>query len=369
MNFSYKFFEQLVSCNFAQLPNKIVHNFIHAQSGNIESRTQLNCTSTDLINRCIMHSILQSMDGAQSVLSISSNEANISFDIVLKESKSLAIVGLMPDSILFYNVDLSCYVEVSLYGDEVTSVHFYFSSDWSMLLKMKKHIDYLRATYTTKIKKDRTIFFLTKSNHGFSWLERELTGDSKNLTEELMTMNYGKDFLIHNKNITRQLNEKSSGLYIFNGMQGTGKTSYIQHLIGSINRDFLYVPESLIEILADPSFIQVLMEKENAVLILEDAERAILKRQKGHSSPSGISNLLNMSDGIIGNVIKMPIILTFNSDLEDLDPAILRKGRCNYKHTFDKLSVSDAQDLAKYLKKDMKITEPTALSDIYNYGE
>ena len=58
----------------------------------------------------------------------------------------------------------------------------------------------------------------------------------------------------------------------------------------------------------------------------EDAEKVIGDRQNSGSSV-GVSNLLNLSDGILGDILNIHVIATFNMDKERIDSALLRKGR------------------------------------------
>ena len=68
------------------------------------------------------------------------------------------------------------------------------------------------------------------------------------------------------------------------------------------------------------------MKHKNSVLVIEDAERVISDRQ-GHGSSAGVSNILNLTDGILGDCLNIQIIATFNMARERIDSALLRKGR------------------------------------------
>ena len=51
--------------------------------------------------------------------------------------------------------------------------------------------------------------------------------------------------------------------------------------------------------LMDPDFIQLLINNPNSVLIIEDAENIIMDRKMNNSS--SVSNLLNISDGLLAD--------------------------------------------------------------------
>jgi ATP-dependent 26S proteasome regulatory subunit len=117
--------------------------------------------------------------------------------------------------------------------------------------------------------------------------------------------------------------------------------------------------------LSEPSIIPFLMEHRNSILIIEDAERVISDRELNGSS-AGVSNILNLTDGILGDCLNIQIIATFNMKREKIDQALLRKGRLIVEHKFTKLSVDETNKLLKSLKKDFVSKEEMCLADIYN---
>jgi len=186
-----------------------------------------------------------------------------------------------------------------------------------------------------------------------------------------LELNYGKKFKEVHDTVSQRLTEKPNGLYMFHGAPGTGKTTYIKYLAGKINRDFIYIPTNMLEYFTtDPNSLSVLLKKPNSVLVLEDAEKAILKRE-GSGSSSSVSSLLNLSDGIMSDIMKTAIILTYNCSKQDIDEALRRKGRLQIDYEFDLLSKEDSITLAESLKYPPEIIEEEikdkmSLADIYN---
>ena len=196
---------------------------------------------------------------------------------------------------------------------------------------------------------------------------------SVNLPEDLdLELNYGKKFLEVDKTIQERLLEKPNGLFMFHGMPGTGKTTYIKYLASRVKRDFIYIPTTMIEnFTSDPNCLHTLIQKPNSVIILEDAEKAILKRHGDGMDSSAVSSLLNLSDGILSDILKTSVIVTYNCPKQDIDDALKRKGRLQAEYEFAALSIEDAKKLAKSLKYpkkfiEEKIIEPLSISDIYN---
>jgi ATP-dependent 26S proteasome regulatory subunit len=100
------------------------------------------------------------------------------------------------------------------------------------------------------------------------------------------------------------------------------------------------------------------------VLLIEDAEPLLAKRQEGVRI-QGVTNLLNMTDGLLNDMLKLQIICTFNVDLRKLDSALLRPGRLLARKEFKALSVLDANLLAQRLGIKHHFTKPTTLGEVY----
>jgi hypothetical protein len=182
-----------------------------------------------------------------------------------------------------------------------------------------------------------------------------------------LKLNYGESFIKVNDAIVKKLNENNGkGIILLHGDPGTGKTSYIKYLTTLIKeKDILFIPPSMAEMLSEPSIIPFLMDHKNSILIIEDAERVISDRE-GNGSPAGVSNILNLTDGILGDCLSIQIVATFNMKREKIDQALLRKGRLIAEHKFEKLTVEESNKLLKHIKKDHKVSEGLTLADIYN---
>ena len=182
-----------------------------------------------------------------------------------------------------------------------------------------------------------------------------------------LDLNYGAEFLkIHNLIIERLNKPNDKGIILLHGDPGTGKTSYIKHLTSLImDKDILFIPPSMAEMLSEPTIIPFLMDHKNSILIIEDAERVIGDRE-GNGSPAGVSNILNLTDGILGDCLNIQVVATFNMKREKIDKALLRKGRLIAEHKFEKLSIEDTNKLLKNLNKEQISEEGMCLADIYN---
>lgn len=176
--------------------------------------------------------------------------------------------------------------------------------------------------------------------------------------------NYNEDFKeIHNI-IANKLNvENSKGLVLLHGIPGTGKTTYIRYLLNKVNKKFIFIPPNLTNHISDPNFISFFLDNRNCILIIEDAENILKKRSDGSSQ--SISNILNLSDGLLADCLNIQIIATFNTNISEIDEALLRKGRLIAEYEFKSLT----NDRIKKLKEKLQIAEEgeaKTLSEIYN---
>jgi ATP-dependent 26S proteasome regulatory subunit len=151
---------------------------------------------------------------------------------------------------------------------------------------------------------------------------------------------------------------------LLHGLPGTGKTTYLRYLIGKIKKRVLFVSPSVAGDIMNPDFIQLLVGNPNSVLIIEDAENVITDRKL--SNNASVSNLLNISDGLLADFLNVQLICTFNSSLTMIDSALLRKGRLIAKHEFGKLSIEKAQRLSNHFGFDTVIDKPKTIAEIAN---
>jgi ATP-dependent 26S proteasome regulatory subunit len=109
-----------------------------------------------------------------------------------------------------------------------------------------------------------------------------------------------------------------------------------------------------------------LLDNKNCVLVIEDAEELILSRDNHHNSK--LSFLLNLTDGLLGESLGIQIIATFNTDLKNIDKALLRKGRLTSIYEFTTLEVSKTNILLQKLGHEVEIDKPMSLADIFNFN-
>ena len=176
---------------------------------------------------------------------------------------------------------------------------------------------------------------------------------------------YNDDIIPFNMELTKKLKEKNSkGIVFLHGKPGTGKTTYIRHLVEQIDKKIIYIPSNMAHQLADPKFLDFMANNKNSILIIEDAESVISSREKNRSNT--ISNLLNISDGLLSDCLNIQIICTFNISIFEVDQAFLRAGRLLGAYEFKPLCTMKANALIKKHQLNKVINEPTSIANLFS---
>lgn len=181
--------------------------------------------------------------------------------------------------------------------------------------------------------------------------------------------NYNDDFLpVHEKVVgwLGDFSQNNNKLVLFHGVPGSGKTNYIKYLLSQspeVNK--IYIPPHFVQSMADPAFLPIIRREKKSVLIIEDAEKILSKRE--HTSDNSlISILLNLCDGIMASVLDFKIIATFNVDEDLIDDALKRRGRMFLKYKFDALNEEKTKTLFRKVHNCEPEKKTMTLSEIYN---
>lgn len=287
----------------------------------------------------------------------------------LKESEIIEnhrkYVGIKVEQYYFVNKKNKTTILISS-KNESNEISYRFSINYSTRNCVLEDIINQEELKKYEIELKKKNISLIKSEMGHLDLEEY----DLNIPDMDLELNYGLNFLkLHETIIKRLNNPNDKGIVLFHGSPGTGKTSYIKYLTRLItNKEILFIPPSMAETLSEPSIIPFLMEHKNSILIIEDAEKVISDRDVNGSS-IGVSNILNLTDGILGDCLNIQIVATFNMKREKIDQALLRKGRLIAEHKFTPLSVEESNKLLIHNGSEKRVDKPTSLADIYNIDE
>lgn len=242
----------------------------------------------------------------------------------------------------------------------------YVLFDNEHIKETEKFIEAINRFYLPPVGDSNAYWRIAASQEGY-YLEKGRIKCPQNFDVDKL---YNDSFMKEDEKIMNFIKEEDkSGLVILHGEKGTGKSSYIKHLVNANpDRKFVYVPSSFITLLGEPSFGSFLISLNNHVIVLEDCENAIRDR-KSNASASAVSLLLNMTDGILSDDLGIKFICTFNDDMRNIDPALLRKGRLVSKYEFTALDVEKAQKLLEERGIKDKINKPLSLAEIFHFED
>ncbi|WP_324720520.1 AAA family ATPase [Salinimicrobium sp. HB62] len=179
---------------------------------------------------------------------------------------------------------------------------------------------------------------------------------------------YNDDFPVFHEKILEILQEKDkSGLHLLYGKPGTGKSTYIRYLCGLVKKEIVFLPGQMAQNLDNIAMTRYLMDNANCILVIEDAEELIVSRDQQRNS--NLAMILNITDGILGESLGIQIIATFNTDVQNIDPALKRKGRLKSAYEFKALVPEKANVLLKEQNSNFSSDEEMTLAEIYNISE
>lgn len=192
------------------------------------------------------------------------------------------------------------------------------------------------------------------------------------LSDEMLDLHYGTKFAEWTASFAAGLGQ--NGLSILRGKPGTGKTSFLRHLIYTLTEThrFYYLPVDSFGLLQAQMTDFLASERRKSedavfVLVLEDAEQLLLNRRSHRDGLA--STLLNFTDGFIGDMVKAHLICTINGDVKDLDDAVLRPGRQRFFREFDLLAWPEAEALAAKLNITLTEKRGYSLAELYHFRD
>ena len=224
-------------------------------------------------------------------------------------------------------------------------------------------ISKLKKFKKRKPRKKPEISLLVNADYGLDTKSFKIERPKLNIED-----NYNNDFQEVHQTILKRLTKKNDkGLVLLHGKPGTGKTSYIRYLLTMVKKNVIFLPPNMASQITNPDLISSLIDNSNSIFVIEDAENIVMNREMNGSSP--VSAILNISDGLLADCLNIQIICSFNTDISQIDNALMRKGRLIAKYEFKELAVEKAQSLSQKLGFTSSIDSPMTLTAIYNQEE
>jgi hypothetical protein len=215
-----------------------------------------------------------------------------------------------------------------------------------------------------------TFYLIQHEGNSISPKEVCLSPDTV-LKPEKLSLHYGSGSREWHQSFIGKLCQRASGLSIIEGKPGTGKTFYLRHVMGELkdSHRFYFIPTSSLGILSRPDFIGFWASQrwqnsnKTFVVILEDSEAALMTR--GCDNREQVSAILNLSDGMLADFLRLQLICTINCSAADIDPALLRPGRLICHRVFDRLQYNDAVRLAESLGRRLPVVRDYSLAEVF----
>ena len=244
-------------------------------------------------------------------------------------------------------------------------------SNHVLTLKLYSPIGANQEEGINKLLKDKSLIEYTRENRpGLSVLVNTRTGLSlrynklQSVDIDFDTM-YPSEFKDASKEIVKAVDDDSkAGLIIIHGQPGTGKTNYLRWLTSQTERRIVFIPPEMVTQLTRPEFVTFLLENKGLAFIVEDAESTLSPRMG--SEKSIVSTILNLTDGLLGDVLQCQFICTFNTELTNIDPALLRPGRLLVRQEFRNLTVEESNKYLESVDSDVRVDKDTSLAELTN---
>lgn len=171
-------------------------------------------------------------------------------------------------------------------------------------------------------------------------------------------------------------------LLLWHGSPGTGKTYALRALIKEWQKwcrfEYIVDPENFFS--SEPSYLMNVLinpreeewryddaEPEDdrwRLLIFEDTGELMTENARERSG-QGLSRLLNTVDGLIGQGLKVLVLITTNEEIHTLHPAVSRPGRSAHSILFTELTAEEATDWAEQNSVILPSHKTYDLADLY----
>lgn len=166
------------------------------------------------------------------------------------------------------------------------------------------------------------------------------------------------------------LDDPSGGkLVLFHGPPGTGKTRAILTLFSEWRE---WCGPSVVtdadRLFADATYLNSIVFNSGGqgwlLLVIEDGDE-FMNVSSRESKGQSIARLLNLADGIVGQGVNLLTLISTNVDMKQLNPAVIRSGRCMKNLHFGEFPADEAQAWLDDHGVEFEVDKPMSLADLY----
>lgn len=156
--------------------------------------------------------------------------------------------------------------------------------------------------------------------------------------------------------------DSDASILLLIGPPGTGKTTFIRGLLQHTKQSALVTYDSAL--LEKDYVFASFVEGDRSIMVLEDADNFLGTRSEGNNM---MHKFLNVGDGLVSTKNKKMIFSTNLPSVQDIDPALIRPGRCFDIVNFSLFNQHQADLLVKKLGVEIQSKPNTlySLADIF----
>jgi hypothetical protein len=247
----------------------------------------------------------------------------------------------------------------------------------SSLEKASNRLTQILDVYRTPEVPEKACFEIIKPGVDGTYCSRTIDLRGRRAqTEDELRLHYGPDFSPWKESVLSTLAKKCAGIHLLRGEPGTGKTSFIRHLVDVLRTThrFYFLPSYEYARVGNGALIEFLHDEQDEhpnlqfVIVMEDAEAVLMPRKI--DTGFSVSALLNLADGLLGEGLNLQFMCTVNCEIAELDAAIVRPGRLRTARDFRLLTHLEAIELAQHLGLPVpQQRREYSLAEIYNPDE
>ena len=169
----------------------------------------------------------------------------------------------------------------------------------------------------------------------------------------------------------------SERLILWHGPAGTGKTYALRALMREWQSwcDAAFITDAERFIGGSPTYLfrvanfgggrtAAEANKRSKLIILEDAGELMTIEARA-TTGQGLSRLLNLTDGLMGQGLNVMVLITTNEPLSSMHPAVVRRGRCLTEFEFGALSPNTANRWLREHGSQIEVHGPATLAELY----